>query len=371
MDFSKMTRIYIFGAHSRARTLAIYLQKLYQNIEIEAFLVDNEEVNPDNVNRIPVIKIKKNRNENMWTDLPVFIGTKGVFHGRIEKVLKTQGFNEIYPVTVEMDLQLRNAFFRYYFREQGRKFEKIDSYDICIGRKRENENSQKDIEVYVVRSVYDQALKKPYRLEAYEKEIQVGAALTMERLADDICVDNVGENISEKNKQYCELTALYWMWKNANKEILGLVHYRRHFILPGNWYDIMLKGNIDVILPVPLYVDPNLEENYRKRHDGTDLDYLFEFIRQKDGTEYRKVREFWSRGIYSPCNMFIMKKNVLNELCEWLFPILEEVVYHGKQKEDAYQNRYPGFLAERLISYFFENNRDIYKVIYADKNFLQ
>ena len=43
--------------------------------------------------------------------------------------------------------------------------------------------------------------------------------------------DNTGNNISNKNPYYCELTGLYWAYKNLNDyDILGLVHYRRYFM---------------------------------------------------------------------------------------------------------------------------------------------
>ena len=43
--------------------------------------------------------------------------------------------------------------------------------------------------------------------------------------------DNTGDNISIKNPKFCELTGLYWAWKNLDAEYLGLAHYRRHFTL--------------------------------------------------------------------------------------------------------------------------------------------
>lgn len=57
--------------------------------------------------------------------------------------------------------------------------------------------------------------------------------------------DNTGDNISLKNPYFCELTGLYWAWKNLNAEYIGLSHYRRHFSSKKhskkNKYDIILN----------------------------------------------------------------------------------------------------------------------------------
>ncbi len=110
--------------------------------------------------------------------------------------------------------------------------------------------------IYVASSIFDKPLQDNYTFIREEVVLQVGAALTKERISNDVITDCEGENISIRNKQFCELTGLYWIWKNAREDYVGLVHYRRHFLLPENWLERMKENQVDVILPVPLYVAP-------------------------------------------------------------------------------------------------------------------
>lgn len=346
--------IYIVGAHSRARTLGVYLTKIYPDIKIKAYLYDNDEPNADNIDGIPVIHLDEN--VKLATDCSVYLGTRGVYHSSLTEKLQQMGVKEIIPVTPQLDMELRNQFLALYYAEMGRSYDKLDSMSesVCI---------------YVVQSAWDKPLQWGYELSAFQKKIQVGAALTHERICT--LTDDTGENISDRNRQFCELTALYWIWKNAEQDIVGLEHYRRHFLLQDDWYQKMRENHIDVILPTPLYVTPSLAQNYRDRHIASDWDFMMDCMERIYPGDYKEAVSYFDKNLYSPCNMFIMKKEVLDALCTWLFPILFACAEHSGEREDSYQNRYPGFLSERLMTFFFEKNRGQYKLVYADKNFLQ
>lgn len=346
--------IYIVGAHSRARTLGVYLAKTEPDIKIKAYLYDNDESNADSIEGVPVIYFDENT--SLETDYPVYLGTRGVYHPILTEKLRRMGMRKIIPVTPQLDMELRNRFLTLYYAEMGRSYDKIDSISesACI---------------YVVRSVFDKPLQCAYQLSSFQKEIQVGAALTKERICG--LTDDTGDNISGRNRQFCELTALYWIWKNAKQDIVGLEHYRRHFLLQADWYQKMRENHIDVILPTPLYVAPNIAQNYKDRHDVSDWEFMMDYVQRIYPKDFREAVDFFETNLYSPCNMFVMKKTVLEELCTWLFPILFVCAEHGGKREDPYQNRYPGFLAERLMTFFFEKNRGRYKTVYADKNFLE
>ena len=225
----------------------------------------------------------------------------------------------------------------------------------------------------MVKSPFDKPLQQEYSLASYERQIYAGAVFaenSPDLLPENALRDDTGDNISAKNKQFCELTALYWLWKHAGEDIIGLAHYRRHFLLPQDWKERMLNNQINVILPTPLYVAPSVEENFKSRHDPSDWEFMMQYLKNNHPEDFQSANKFFKGNLYSPCNMFVMKREVLDALCTWLFPILFQVANHGGQKEDSYLNRYPGFISERLISLFFEINRSRFNLVYADKNFL-
>ena len=100
--------IYIAGAHSRARTLGVYLTTIYPEMKIQAYLYDNDESNPESIEGVPVIHIDENT--ALATECPVYLGTRGVYHPDLTQKLRRIGMKEIIPVTPQLDLELRNRF---------------------------------------------------------------------------------------------------------------------------------------------------------------------------------------------------------------------------------------------------------------------
>lgn len=357
--------IYIAGASSRAQTTREYLEYLNPDMQVSEFLVSPGMPDCwDIIGGINVLPISEE--SELDTSRTVYIGTCGIHWDIIESELRDVGFTDIIRVTPEVDRRLRNAYVSSVFKQLNRRFVKIN--DLKIG---ESENKYtENAEIYVV-STAGNRLNDKYKLMPEEKMIQAGAALTKERISPGILTDDTGDNISDRNPQFCELTALYWIWKNSSSDFVGLAHYRRHFILPDDWVDRVHSHDIDVILPVPLFVNPNIKENFCVRHFREAWSVMLEKLELMHPRDYGFVKEYTeTSGLYSPCNMFVMKREILNEYCEWVFPVLFSTVEEVGRHVDDYQNRYAGMLAERLMTAYFAKREKELNVVYADKNFL-
>lgn len=182
--------------------------------------------------------------------------------------------------------------------------------------------------------------------------IQTGAALAKERLCE--IRDNTGENISDRNHTFCELTALYWIWKNDAHPITGLSHYRRRFNISEEEVNLYLRTN-DLIIPQPYFFRCTLREEYKKNHIGADLDILCSILSEMAPSFAAVLNRVLDENRLIPYNMMIARRTLLSDYCEWLFPILFKLeaalMLEGRT---AYQKRVFGFLSERLFTAYIE-----------------
>ena len=187
--------------------------------------------------------------------------------------------------------------------------------------------------------------------------------------------DNTGENISSKNANYCELTGLYWAWKNLNCGYLGLAHYRRHFTMmkgTGDRRDAisldqargMLTG-CDVLLPTKrnYWIETNYQQ-YIHAHHAEDLDETRKIIEEKCPEYIPAYDASMKKTTGHRFNMFIMKKELVDAYCSWLFDILFELEKRLDISDySANDKRVFGFVSERLLDVWLETNHIKYKDI--------
>lgn len=182
--------------------------------------------------------------------------------------------------------------------------------------------------------------------------------------------DNEGENISYKNKNFCELTGLYWAWKNLDSEYLGLAHYRRHFTdkhMKGSKQERVINcsnlerifQSTDIVLPKPrnYYIETNYSQ-YVHAHHSEDLDITREIISEKYPKYLTAFDDSMKRTIGHRFNMFIMKRDKADDYCKWLFDILFELENRlDISQYNDYDARVFGFVSERLLDVWIETNK--------------
>lgn len=240
------------------------------------------------------------------------------------------------------------------------------------------------------------------------KPIQVGSSFSKTNL--DMLKDNISDNISEKNDKYCEMTALYWAWKNdVDADWIGLMHYRRFFdfsskknkldrfgcvpvskmtsdsleefgINEKEVYKLLSKNpNVDGFLPKKWSTKnvgfKNIKEHYikSKYHFDKDISLLRKVISDIFPNYVNAFDDVMLNDEGYFTNMFLFKKNVFNKYCNWVFLILEEfekksdITNYSKQSKRVY-----GYLGERLINVFLsaEENRDL-KFVELDRVFFE
>lgn len=190
-------------------------------------------------------------------------------------------------------------------------------------------------------------------------------------LMENMIGDDTGDNISSKNDTYNEMTALYWAWKNydtlGNPDYIGLMHYRRHFVLQENvqavynikdfdestYYDVLnySKENMQKLVEGCDFLThigkvKNVYKHYIENQRKEDIDLANEIVLEKY-PEYKEILDSYYAGDYSNfCNMNIFSREIFFAYCEWIFSILEEF----EKRVDVSEKRF--FISERLTGVF-------------------
>ena len=195
---------------------------------------------------------------------------------------------------------------------------------------------------------------------------------------DDQINGNIVENISDKNQGFCELTALYWAWKNIKKiypnlEYIGLNHYRRYFAFDEvrhtgsaihRHVDSISNYKVDkhklekILSSGKIVTNPkamlkcSVAASYEHAHNSSDLRILHAVVKELYPEYLDAFNEFYIRTNYFyDCNMFVMPFAEFERYCEWLFSILFEVERRVNiTGYDPYQRRVFGFMAEHLFT---------------------
>lgn len=188
--------------------------------------------------------------------------------------------------------------------------------------------------------------------------------------------DSVGDSISDRNSRYNELTGLYWIWKHAACDIVGLCHYRRFFSTCKGKIKNLVSGEIsglidaayilkqlrryDIILHnKTFFKEGNLEQLCLKKgmRPETDnkvpaeildqVERIFGQVHPADIAVYRRVMNGHSAHLL---NMMIARKELVDQYCQWLFDLLFRIepwldeTYPGRELP-----RIMGLIAERLL----------------------
>ncbi|MBT0957753.1 DUF4422 domain-containing protein [Alphaproteobacteria bacterium KMM 3653] len=197
--------------------------------------------------------------------------------------------------------------------------------------------------------------------------------------------DDTGTHISPRNRAYCELTALYWAWKNDKASThIGLMHYRRALDFTGAFeaetaevyaggFDIpqylaatedwlAAQDTIDLVVPKVHNMHRSVKNNYGRAHHLGDFDRVREIIAASHPDQLDAFDATAEGHDIRLGNMFLMRRDLCDDYCEWLFDILGQLEETDLDRSyySSEQSRYLGFVAERLFTAYVQWLRGVH-----------
>lgn len=335
------------------------IQKLYLEYSIEGFLVTSLTGNPSLLASFPVMELTSfasSLTEVERLERHILIATPEDVHAEIVECLEQHGF---YSYTCMDSCKEARLMEQYFALNQD--FPVLHNLPTGEG---------KDVFLQVVQAKFykDKMLKNVWELPKWIIPLQVGASMTEERVTE--LVDNQGDNISSKNVNYCELTGLYWLWKNGLADehtYYGLFHYRRILDITEEDLCRMQANNVDVVLPFPTMHEPDIREHHQRYVKDSDWQAMLQALRELQPEYADAYEEIFSQQYLYNYNMLIAKKQVLADYCAWLFPILERTEELSDPKGWERADRYIGYIGENLLTLYFMYHRKDLNIVHTGR----
>lgn len=356
----------IYGAQGTALGAYEAIHNLCPTRNIRCFLVTERGSNAEYLADVPVLELESfagSLSTEEKENIEILIATPENMMPTIEAGLERQGLFCHVRLNSQRWADLMNSHYT-------NKNEFISLRALPVGYHRA------DMHVFMVKFHKDKPISACCELPKWVTPIQAGAALCAERVADILDCD--GENISAKNRNYSELTALYWIWKNrlqypsdsSRHEYYGLMHYRRMLELTEDDISRLEDNGVDVVLPYPMPYEPNIEEHHRRYLKEDDWNAVQRALLEIH-PEYAKILpDILGQKYFYNYNIILARKEVLREYCGWLFPVLEKVEELSIPKGADRADRYIGYIGETLETLYFMCQTERLHVLHAGCKFL-
>ena len=184
-------------------------------------------------------------------------------------------------------------------------------------------------------------------------------------MLDNMIGDDTGDNISNLNRNFAELTGIYWAWKNYDKlenpDYIGFCHYRRLF--DNHVLKEFLNNRQDILALRDCTYGETIKTQFEKYH-GNQLNQTLKNLSVSSPEYSLLIDEYLQQDWGFMCNMFVMKKDIFFAYCQWIFPQLFTIHEKYDYSHDiAYNLRMPAFLAERLSGIYIQKQNQLGKTV--------
>ena len=360
-------KLVIFGAQGIALGACEAIRELYPARRVECFVVSSRGINARCLAGLEVVELSAyagQLSEKEKNDVEILIATPENMMPEIERELDEKGLFCHVRLT-----SARFSMLQDYYHGCHKNFLPLSALPVGYHRAQ--------LHVFKVRTHKDKTLTETYQSPDWLTPIQAGAIGCRERVAN--ILDCEGEHISGKNGNYCELTALYWIWKNRLTErwsgdgegYYGLCHYRRMLELTEDDILRLTDNDVDVVLPFPMPYEPDMGAHHRRYLSDGDWEALRAALKELYPDYAAALAQIESQPYLYNYNIILARKKVLKDYCSWLFPLLERIEQRSIPMGSERADRYLGYMGESLCTLYFIVNKDRLTIMHSGCRFLK